>query len=90
MGTDSMQVDSKGITMDTMENPFAAFGQSIVGNITAYSSFDDEEEVKKKEVEEIRKERIQRVKAEKKIKEEEVKKKEKESGRETEKERRRR
>ena len=39
-----MQVDSAHITMDAKENNFATFGQSIVGNITTYTSSDDEEE----------------------------------------------
>lgn len=52
MGIESMQVNSAWITMDIKENPFVAFSQSIVGNITSYSSSDDEEEEKKKNLEE--------------------------------------
>ena len=49
-----MQVDSTHITVDDKENPFLSYGTTIVGNITAYTSFDDEaeEEERKKHVEE--------------------------------------
>ena len=47
MGSKSMQVDSTCITMDTKENPFATFNQSIVENIISYSSSNDEEEDKR-------------------------------------------
>ena len=57
MGTESMQIDSTHIFVDTKENPFATFKTTIVGNITAYSSLDEEEEATtKKQVEEKRKE----------------------------------
>ena len=48
MGIDSMEVDSNHITTDTNENPFATFGQSNIGNITTYFSFDYKEEKKKR------------------------------------------
>ena len=52
MGTESMQVDSTHITMDTKENLFVAYGKNCVGNITSYTSSDDEEEEKKRKEDE--------------------------------------
>ena len=57
MDTILMQVDSTHITINTKENPFTAYGKTIVGNITTYNNSDEEEEEeKKKQAKEKRKE----------------------------------
>ena len=43
MGIESMQVDSTHIIMDTKENTFATYGTTVVGNITSYTRFDEED-----------------------------------------------
>ena len=50
MGSESMQVNSTHIIFDTKENPFTTYNQTIIGNITTYSSSNDdgEEEMMKK------------------------------------------
>ena len=70
IGTDSMQVVTKHISIYDKENPFTGFGENIVGNIKIiinYSNSNDEEEEERKMEEE-----------EKKMKEEEEKKKKEE------------
>ena len=48
MGTESMQADNIDIIVDGKENPFIAYGTTIFGNITMYTSSDEGEEEKRR------------------------------------------
>lgn len=66
IGTKSIQVDSTYIIVDDKENPFTKYGTNTVGNITTYSSYDEEDDVEEEKRSERKEEYRGRVKKERK------------------------